>query len=169
MAGSFEAKKIAWRQTAKDGIVLALSIHPDDMPKEMAGSALNTRYMIAFAEIGDDEKPVKELESDVERHRRSKLAVDGVNEGPPITPIIQAEGGPHKKAWSDYTRSQQAAILCRDPAFQRYFVARDEADTASKLREHFRIGSRKDFDDPARWASWDEFVALYNLHRDRLK
>ncbi len=76
-------------------------------------------------------------------------------------------GGVQAKKWSEYSRSQQAAILCGDPDFQSYFVARDAKDCASKIREHFRIASRKDLDEVARWASWDEFVALYNLHRDK--
>lgn len=79
----------------------------------------------------------------------------------------EANGHP-KKPWSEYPRSQQAAILCGDPDFQRYFDARDDKHCATKMREHWGIASRKEFDHPARWGQWDEFVALYQLSRQRL-
>jgi hypothetical protein len=173
LSGHFEAKKIAWRQT-KDGLVLALAVHPDEMPKEMALSPLNTRYMIGFAEIGDDEKPVGLGQ------RQAALAASGSTNGP--QPQGEREGldsastsssepaSGSKKHWVDYTNAQQAAILCDDPAFQRYFGAKDKEDTAQKLREHFHINSRADLDKyPSAQVQWQEFVALYHLHRDRLR
>lgn len=142
MAGHFEAKKIAWRQT-KDGLVLALAVHPDDMPKEMALSALNTRYMIAFSEIGDDERPVSPAQAE------------------------QSEAVPPKKPWSEYSRSQQAAILNSDPLFQQYFKAADHVACNEKLKQHFRITSKRELDNPFYHEKWDEFVALYKLHEQR--
>ncbi len=81
----------------------------------------------------------------------------------------QAEGGSPKKSWSDYTRSQQAAILSTDADFIRYFDARSPNDATGKLKAHFRISSRTELDHPKNHAGWDEFVALYHLARDRLK
>lgn len=80
---------------------------------------------------------------------------------------LQAEGGSPKK-WSEYNRSQQGAILCGDPEFWKYFET-TEKYAAQALRMHFRINSRKDLDLPENHARWDEFVALYNLHRERRK
>jgi hypothetical protein len=81
----------------------------------------------------------------------------------------QAEGGSPKKSWSEYTRSQQAAILCGDSTFQQYFKASDAIDCDDKLKEHFRIASKRQLDKDENHVRWDEFVALYNMHRDRLK
>jgi hypothetical protein len=143
LSGHFEAKKIAWRQT-KDGLVLALAVHPDDMPKEMALSALNTRYMIAFSEIGDDEKPVTRTQAE------------------------HSEAAP-KKPWSEYSRSQQAAILVNDQAFRDYFcgAGSGEAICDKNLKAHFHITSKRELDDPSNHNRWDEFVALYKLHEQR--
>lgn len=88
----------------------------------------------------------------------------------PFMQKVQVEGGSPKK-WNDYARSQQAYILCRDPDFCRYFGADGGSETATsaKLRTHFKIGSRGDLDKPENHDRWDEFVALFHLHRDRLK
>jgi hypothetical protein len=53
-----EARKVAYRQT-KDGLVVSFVVHPNDMPDELATAPLGTRYMLALAEIGDDEEPVE--------------------------------------------------------------------------------------------------------------
>lgn len=52
-----EAVKAAYRQT-KDGLVVSFVIHPNDMPNALAVAPLGTRYMLALAQIGDDEQPV---------------------------------------------------------------------------------------------------------------
>ncbi len=76
-------------------------------------------------------------------------------------------GGVQAKKWSEYSRSQQAAILCGDPDFQRYFGAKNEKEAATSLRFHFRIKSRSELDAFERITQWDEFVALYHMHRDK--
>lgn len=58
MPGHFEAKKHAYRQT-QDGIVISFVMHPDDVSQAIAMAPLGTRFMVGFAEIGDDERPVE--------------------------------------------------------------------------------------------------------------
>ena len=58
MAEHFEAKKYAYRQT-KDGVVLSFVLHPDDIPPDMAVSAIGSRYMVACVQINDQEEPVQ--------------------------------------------------------------------------------------------------------------
>lgn len=82
-------------------------------------------------------------------------------------PALQAEGGPSKK-WAAYTRSQQCAILCEDPMFQSYMGSPAD-EVAQMVRNHFRIKSRADLDKPENHARWDEFAALWALHRERHK
>ena len=57
IAIGFEAIKIAWRQS-KDGFVLTLSIHPDDVNVDLANSRIGTRYQVALVEIADTGEPV---------------------------------------------------------------------------------------------------------------
>jgi hypothetical protein len=77
----------------------------------------------------------------------------------------QSEAAPPKKPWSEYSRSQQAAILCSNPDFWRYFATDDEDDTVRCLKKQLRIVSRKELDsDPEAGKRFDELVALYNLH-----
>lgn len=57
MAFSFEALKLGFGQ-AKDGFTLKLQLHPDNVPKDLLGAPLMTRYMVAMVEIGADESPV---------------------------------------------------------------------------------------------------------------
>lgn len=54
----FEAVKISLSQD-KNGLVLKLSLHPDEVPKDVILAPLGTRYMVALVQIGDDEQPVK--------------------------------------------------------------------------------------------------------------
>src|SRR5690349_7596013 len=54
-----ELRKIAYRQSAKDGLVITFAIHPDDMPPALAAAPIGSRFAAALVEIGDDEKPVE--------------------------------------------------------------------------------------------------------------
>lgn len=55
-----EVRKIAYRQSAKDGLVITFSVHPNDMPAALAAAPIGARFMAALVEIGDDEKPVEQ-------------------------------------------------------------------------------------------------------------
>lgn len=58
--GKFEAKKDGLRQT-QDGLwKITLTVHPDEDLGPMLSAAMGTRFMVAYAEIGDDEQPVQE-------------------------------------------------------------------------------------------------------------
>lgn len=54
----FEAKKVALKQT-KDGMVMSLAIHPDEIPDEIVRDFVGARYMVVMVRIGDDEQPVE--------------------------------------------------------------------------------------------------------------
>ena len=57
MAATFEAVKIAWRQS-KDGMILTLAIHPNDVNVDVANARIGTRFQVALVEITDDGQPV---------------------------------------------------------------------------------------------------------------
>jgi len=56
VADNFEAIKVSIRQN-KDGYVLTLAIHPDDVPEEILRDFVGSRYAVAMIRIGDDEMP----------------------------------------------------------------------------------------------------------------
>jgi hypothetical protein len=53
----FEAKKVALKQT-KDGHILTLSIHPDEIPEEILRDFVGARYMVVMVRLGDAEEPL---------------------------------------------------------------------------------------------------------------
>ena len=57
----FEGKKVALKQT-KDGIVMSLAIHPDDLPEELMRDFVGARYMVVMVRLGDEEKPLNREE-----------------------------------------------------------------------------------------------------------
>lgn len=54
----FEGKKIAMKQT-KEGFVLSLAIHPDDLPDELMRDFVGARYMVVMVRLNDDETPMQ--------------------------------------------------------------------------------------------------------------
>lgn len=53
----FEGKKVALKQT-KDGHVLTLAIHPDEIPEEILRDFVGARYMVVMVRIDDNEQPM---------------------------------------------------------------------------------------------------------------
>lgn len=54
----FEGKKVALKQT-KDGHVLTLAIHPDEIPDEILRDFVGARYMVVMVRIGENEEPME--------------------------------------------------------------------------------------------------------------
>lgn len=57
----FEARKIALKQT-KDGHVLNLAIHPDEIPEEILRDFVGARYMVVMVRLADTEAPMVRAE-----------------------------------------------------------------------------------------------------------
>jgi hypothetical protein len=57
----FEAKKISMKQT-KEGYVLNLAIHPDDVPDEVIRDFVGARYMVVMVRLADTEAPMVRAE-----------------------------------------------------------------------------------------------------------
>lgn len=128
-----ELKKHAYRQT-QDGIVISFVVHPNDMPAALATAGLGTRYMAAFVEIGDDEKPVERPESVAMPEPAPKAD----------TPV---KAGPKSYA-------QRIGILCNNAAFRRFLAERywpgsniavlDGDMAADTVRDICGVASRRD-------------------------
>lgn len=143
-ASHCEAVKLSYRQT-KDGLVVSFAIHPNDMPDDLATAALGTRYMLALAKIGDDEKPVAGSQP-----TKSDKPGD-LGQAPPAV-----KG---KRSFADMAASQRSAILCGDPIFQEWISIRHQQpwditvdeeyrkkDAANLLRKACGIHSRRELD-----------------------
>lgn len=139
---SCECKKIAYRQT-KDGVVVSLLVHPNDVPDALATAPLGTRYMAALVEIGDDEQPVKAKSESGGPHPSPREA-DSADIGK------RSSASRPKRQFVDMTPAQQAGLLCADEAFQRFLLERchitalSEDEAADAVRYYCRVKSRKD-------------------------
>lgn len=54
----FEAVKIAMTQD-KNGVILKLSIHPNEVPKDLMTAWVGTRFQAALVQLDEDGSPVK--------------------------------------------------------------------------------------------------------------
>lgn len=61
----FEGIKVGLKQS-KDGYVLTMAIHPDDIPDDLVRDFVGSRYMVVMVRLGDDEQPFdrKEVKKD---------------------------------------------------------------------------------------------------------
>ena len=135
-----EAKLHALRKT-QDGVVVSFVLHPNDIPDRLMLSNLGTRYMLAFAEIGDDELP-KRKDGDATDDGRTVLPL-------PTTPETRprVESAP-RGAFNDMPPVKQAGILCADPVFWKFlcengYYVSNELDTITAVRDICNVESRK--------------------------
>lgn len=56
----FEGIKTGLKQS-KDGYLLSLAVHPDDLPENLIRDFVGARYMVVMVRIGDDEQPVSQV------------------------------------------------------------------------------------------------------------
>lgn len=115
IAFNFEAKKHAIRQTA-DGWVVSFIVHPNDIRADFAVAALGTRYMIAAAQIGDDEQPVSSAGG-------AHLERQDARGGNP-SPAGEPRGAAAKERYATAPHGEQAvtraALLPKDARFQQW-------------------------------------------------
>lgn len=53
----FEGIKTGLRQS-KEGYMLTLAVHPEDVPDDLMRDFVGARYMVVMVRVGDDEKPI---------------------------------------------------------------------------------------------------------------
>jgi hypothetical protein len=53
----FESVKVALKQN-KDGYVLTLCIHPDDVPLDLLRDFVGSRYQVVMVRLNDDDQPM---------------------------------------------------------------------------------------------------------------
>jgi len=53
----FEGIKTGLKQS-KDGYVLTMAVHPDDLPDNLMRDFVGSRYVVVMVRLGDDEQPM---------------------------------------------------------------------------------------------------------------
>lgn len=129
---NFEAKLYALRRS-KDGVIVSYVVHPSDVAQELLTADIGTRFMVAVAEIGDDERPVE--------------AAEDPRPGPAITIAAVKE----RRKFDNLPLSQQAALRCADKRFQAFLeqlscVTASEDGAAGYVRHLCGIDSRAELD-----------------------
>lgn len=132
-----ELRMIAYRKSAKDGIVISFAIHPNDLHAGLASAPIGTRFAAALVEIGDDELSVK----------------------PP-------KEKPEKKSWHEMPRVQQAGLLANDGLFAAFltqtFGDARAMSSAEFIRHYCKVLTRKDIlPDTESARLWDDLVREY--------
>jgi hypothetical protein len=138
MTGNFEAKLHGFRRT-QDGVVVSYVVHPNDVTADLATAALGTRYMIGFAEIGDDGTPTELARTDAPG-QRSPITLAKPN-------ADRAEPQKERRPFNTIPLSQQAALRCNDRSFiqfltETYTDLPDDFDPADAVRDICGVASR---------------------------
>jgi hypothetical protein len=156
-AAHFEVKKHAVRQTA-DGWVISFVVHPNDMAPDFAVAPLGTRYMLAVAEIGDDEQPISSAEMCPARAgiptSAGPVAPEGdENRGTPFAsaeppaaeagrlPPTSGQRGDHR---GTHPAVRRAGILANDPRFQKWDDDWNAEVAAASIRRYCGVSSRRE-------------------------
>jgi len=70
----FESIKTGLKQS-KDGYMLSLAVHPDELPEELMRDFVGARYMVVMVRIGDDEQP---LDREMVKKHHPAVAIAGM-------------------------------------------------------------------------------------------
>lgn len=124
----FEAIKCALRQS-KEGVVLSLVIHPNDLDPAVLSAPIGQQWIVALA-------PYVESPSVESNHMEVEKAqlrpIEGV-----LTPKERyAKSSEGEKAVT------RAALLCKDPQFWGFMTAADQNECVSRLCDALFIDSR---------------------------
>lgn len=164
MSGSFEAKNYMYRKN-KDGIIVGLVVHPNDVDAAFAALPIGARVMIAWAAIGDDEKPIEAplIAEDAKGIPREDWAPSNLKPAGMSKP---------KRQFSDYPLSAQCAMTCDDPMFHVFLehhtqespiATGDEA--AFFVRKLCGVKSRAELDKfPEAANAWRELYQHYQAY-----
>ncbi|MBK8246242.1 MAG: hypothetical protein IPK85_02365 [Gemmatimonadetes bacterium] len=86
----------------------------------------------------------------------------------PEAPPPEPEKVKERRPFHTLPRSQQAAILINDAAFQSWVGSnRTPEETDQMLKAHMGIASKRDLDQPAHAEKWDRMVATFRADAGR--
>lgn len=153
---NFEAKLYALRRS-KDGVIVSYVVHPNDVASGLLTADIGTRFMVAVAEIGDDQEVYGGV---AESH---DAATSGTSAVP--APAITIAAVKERRKFDNLPLSTQAALRCEDKRFQDFLRVRSGVDpttegaAAAYVRLHCGVGSRaeldRDQDAGGKWIALD--------------
>lgn len=108
----FEAVKVALKQD-KNGYILTLCLHPDEIPEDLMRDFVGARYQVVMVRLNVDEQPM-DRQSEFEGERAIRIAG-----------LLCRD-----KAFWDYLADEHSVF------------GANEEDTAEWLRDHLNISSR---------------------------
>ncbi len=162
LAEHCEAKKDRLVQNQAGDWKVTLTVAATDIPPSVINAPMGQRFKVVFVAIGDDEAPKivgpPVCTADGGEDRSQAMPKDGYRQAT-------------RRPWHTLKPSQQAGIVCNDPAFRMWLVHVDEPETAaSAVRAHCGVESRADIDDEVDWWAAEKWRELYNrfLHDTRL-
>ena len=85
---NFEAQKIAIKQD-KDGYVLTLRMHPDEVPETILRDFVGARYQVVMVRLDGEEKPMKREQE----HSADWVRMAGILSRDPVFPKWLADIG----------------------------------------------------------------------------
>jgi len=160
-AAHCEAKKHSYRQT-QDGVVISFVLHPNEVPESLTLAALGTRFMLAFAQIGDDEQPL----SGAQAHGTGSVSAGEGTAGSPR---------PERVPFSKKPASVRAALLCRQFDFQAWVgqqkaePGQTEKSCADFIRTKCGVFSRAKLDtDQTARLKWEMIESQYMADTGRI-
>ena len=156
-AQHFEAIKYSLRQS-KDGVVVAFVVQPDDVRPELMALPVGARVMIAWSQIGDDEKPIGGGVLD-----SSHPGEKGASREP--APVAAPEAKPKRERFL----SEQCALVCKEPRFmmfmrdvRRAIPEASAEETVKAVKRYCRVNSRSELDTGDEAANrWRDLHAQY--------
>ena len=138
----FEAVKVSMSQD-KNGIILRLSVHPNDCPKELHTDWVGTRYMVAMVRLNDQDEPETRLETQRIERMISSAGLLCRNE-------------------------EFAEFLMVIGLVEDLDVEKIEQSCAQALREHCGIRSRSDFrSNPSAREKFDQLREEFRLWKKK--
>jgi hypothetical protein len=128
---SVEALCISYRKLAGGGRAVSFRIHSDDAYL-VEHLEPNRRYALDVAEIGDDEKQVKQPQEALTQELHN-------NPNDRSTPGPRGRGSQNKYLW-------RAIKLSKNPLFQQFVLLQEKPneDAADYIRRKCHVTSRKD-------------------------
>ena len=143
----FEGVQYAYRKT-RDGVVISFVVHPHDVPKGLADAPIGSRYIVALVQVGDDEQPVHQPESEVMPHSRESVPTGPNN----AQPQPDKAAGAKRKPWETLLPQQQAGMRINEPAFSEFLKEvypsewRETSDANECLKLICGVASKKELE-----------------------
>lgn len=161
------------RDREGDWIEVRFQLSPFDIPKLLNDAGLGTRFMLALAEIGDDETPVSLADSTTDQTEWCgncdmpfPPGCEGNFQKDGNACLINRQHIAEKPKGG--RRAREAGIACGEEAFQKWFGGH-EADCANGIRSWCSVASRAELDhNEAAGKKWDALYTRYLEETGRL-